>query len=96
MKIKLFAFLVLFLFSNLVFAEGQDGLNSIIGFGYLFMIITNLFFYTFILGMIFKFIFFKQNSKNGYQKSFLFSFLISVMLLIIFKDGFTFLIFNWL
>lgn len=95
MKIKLFAFLVLFLFSNLIFAEGQDGLNSIMGF-YLFMIITNLFVYTFILGIIFKFIFFKQNSKNGYQKSFLFSFLISVMLLIIFKDEFTFLIFNWL
>ena len=95
MKIKLFAFLVLFLFSNLIFAEGQDGLNSIIGF-YLFMIITNLFVYTFILGIIFKFIFFKQNSKNGYQKSFLLSFLISVMLLIIFKDEFTFLIFNWL
>ena len=95
MKIKLFAFLVLFLFSNLIFAEGQDGLNSLIGF-YFFMIITNLFVYTFILGMIFKIIFFKQNSKNGYQKSFLFSFLISVLLLIIFKDEFTFLIFNWL
>jgi len=95
MKIKLFAFLVLFLFCNLIFAEGQDGLNGLIGF-YLLMIITNLFVYTFILGIIFKFIFFKQNSKNGYQKSFLFSFLISVMLLIIFKDEFTFLIFNWL
>jgi len=76
------------------FAEGQDGLGNILIFGHSFMVITNLLVYIFALGVLLKFLFFKGNSKNGFIKSFFISTLISLLLLVIFKDEFTFLIFN--
>ena len=58
------------------------------------MVITNLLVYIFVLGVVLKFLFFKGNSKNGFTKSFFISTLISLILFVIFKDEFTFLLFN--
>lgn len=94
MKIKLLFLLCLLLCCNFSFAEGQEGLGNILSFGHSVMVVTNLIVYIFVLGFLVKFLFFKGNSKNGYAKSFTISSLISILLLAIFKDEFTFLIFN--
>ena len=94
MRIKLLFLSGLLLCSNFLFAEGQDGLENILSFGHSVMVLTNLIVYIFVLGFLVKFLFFKGNSKNGYTKSFIISTLISILLLAIFKDEFTFLIFN--
>jgi|UPI000479C6A3 L-asparagine transporter-like permease len=94
MRIKLIFLSFFILFCNLSLAEGQDGLGNILSFGYSLMIITNLLIYIFVIGVLVKFLFFKGNSKNGFTKSFLISTLISLLLLVIFKDEFTFLLFN--
>ena len=94
MRIKLIFLSYFILFCNLSFAEGQKGLGDIITFGYSVMVITNLLVYIFVFGFLVKFLFFKGNSKNGFTKSFLISTLISLLLLVIFKDEFTFLLFN--
>lgn len=94
MRIKLIFLFFFILFCNLSFAEGQDGLGNILSFGHSIMIITNLLVYIFVIGVLVKFLFFKGNSKNVFAKSFLISSLISLLLLVIFKDEFTFLIFN--
>lgn len=94
MKIKLIFLFCFLLICNVTFAEGQDGLGNILNFGHSVMVITNLLVYIFVLGVLVKFLFFKGNSKNGYTKSFIISTLISLLLLAIFKDEFTFLIFN--
>jgi L-asparagine transporter-like permease len=94
MRIKLIFLSCFILFCNLSFAEGQDGLENILSFGNFLMVITNLLVYIFVLGILVKFLFYKGNSKNGFTKSFLISTLISLLLLVIFKDEFTFLLFN--
>ena len=94
MRIKLIFLSCFILFCNLSFAEGQDGLENILSFGHFLMVITNLLVYIFVFGFLVKFLFFKGNSKNGFTKSFLISTLISLLLLVIFKDEFTFLLFN--
>ena len=96
MRIKLFFLSAFLLFCNISFAEGQDGLDSILSFGHSVMVITNVLLYTLIVGIIIKFFFLKGNLKNEYIKSFLISLLISLLLLAIFKDEFTFLIYNCL
>jgi hypothetical protein len=94
MRIKLIFLSCFLLLCNVSLAEGQDGLGNILIFGHSFMVITNLLVYIFVLGVVLKFLFFKGNSKNGFTKSFFISTLISLLLFVIFKDEFTFLIFN--
>jgi hypothetical protein len=92
-----FIFLSIILLNcNQSFAEGQDGITSIINFGSYFMILTNVFFYTFILGIIIKYIFINKNIKQKNLKAFTTSGIIAILLTIIFKDKFTFLIYNLL
>jgi hypothetical protein len=92
-----FIFLIIILLNcNQSFAEGQDGITSIINFGYSFMILTNIFFYTFILGIIIKYIFLNKNVKQRSLKAFTTSGIIAILLTIIYKDKFTFLIYNLL
>jgi hypothetical protein len=90
---------VLLLYSNSSFAEGQDGIAEIIGnvvnAGRGFMIFTNILVYTIIGGLLIKAIFFKNHkTENKNFKSFSISLLLSILLTIIFQDKFTFLIYN--
>lgn len=81
---------------NLIYAEGQMGLESIVNFGYNFITITNIFIYTVFIGILLKLISsylnLKSNRLNFY--CFLISFLIAVLLTFIFKDDFVYLLYN--
>lgn len=90
-----FLIFVLF-FSFKAKAEGQKGLADIINYSYYFMVVTNILVYTIIGGFIIKTLFFKVNNKIEHQniKSFSISLFIAIMLTIIFKDKFTFFIYN--
>ncbi len=88
--------IIILLNCNQSFAEGQDGISSIINFGYSFMILTNIFFYTIILGIIIKYIFLNKNIKQRNLKAFTTSVIIAILLTVIYNDKFTFLIYNLL
>mgnify|MGYP003611161640 CR=1 FL=1 len=93
-----FILIFVLLFSFEVKAEGQKGLSNIINFGYYFMVVTNILVYTIIGGFIIKSLFFRDELKIEHRniKSFALSLVITIMLTIIFKDKFTFLIYNML
>ena len=95
---KALALFFISLFSNRCFAEGQSEISELFGYFNSFMVITNILVYTILLGFLLRFGFQKFNSKiqNRNSKAFLASLLVSVLLNIIFKDKFTYLIFDLL
>jgi hypothetical protein len=98
-KYNIVFLVVLLLFCNLSFAEGQDGIaeiiSNIVNIGRDFMIFTNILVYSIIGGLLIKALFLKNNkTENKNFKSFSISLLLSIILTIIFQDKFTFLIYN--
>ena len=84
------------LYFTTCFAEGQGGITSIVNFGYSFVLITNVLLFTVIIGIFIKLLLSKiyPKAKNSNLKVFSISMLLSILLTIIFKDRFTFLIFD--
>ena len=95
-KKSLSTIVIFFLFNYPVFAEGQKGISDIFSFFDKFMIVTNIFVYTVIFGLLIKIIigrFFIGNKRLNLL-SFSISFLVSILLTIIFEEKFTYLLFG--
>ncbi|WP_432670088.1 hypothetical protein [Flavobacterium sp. SM2513] len=84
------------LYFSKCFAEGQSGLEYIVSFGYLLILITNILLFTIIIGLMIKVLYSKlyPKVKGNNVKVFSILILISILLTIIFQDKFTFLIFD--
>ena len=92
------AVLTIFIFSINCYAEGQDGADTIITFGYYMWAFMCISLYVIIGGIIIKLILFKTKLllKNQTLKAFSISFLITVLAAIIFGADFTFLIWHYI
>lgn len=90
------AIIVIFLFSFNCYAEGQDGVNTIVLTFYYILALIGFMINTFIEVLLIKLFLRKFNLllKNQTHKAFYISVLISIFASIIFGDHFIFLIWN--
>jgi hypothetical protein len=91
-----FSILFLFLWSAQSYAEGQDGLTAVYRIGYFFGALLFITLYTILGGVLFTLIFRKSNLKQESQlyRPFLISFLIVLLITIVFRDNFIFFFWN--
>lgn len=90
--------ITIFIFSVNCYAEGQDGIDSIISLGYYIWAFMCISLYTIIGGIIIKLFLlkFKLLVKNQTLKAFSISLIITLFLSVIFGKAFIFLIWDYL